>query len=68
MAALLVRLVLPELPAQAQALALLLGLILAAFGVGLVESSMARLKLVNVPHLLVAAFCAAAFGLILTLR
>lgn len=67
-AALIARLVLPELPVVGSWGSLALGLAVAAVAVGLVESSMARLRLARVPQLLVAAVCAAAFGLILTLR
>ncbi|MBI5630695.1 MAG: NADH-quinone oxidoreductase subunit H [Elusimicrobia bacterium] len=68
MTSLLVRLILPEIPLLGAAGSLLIGLAAAAAAIGLVESSMARLRLVRVPQLLVAAICAAAFGLILTLR
>lgn len=68
MASLLVRLVLPELPMLGSTGTLLLGLAAAAVVIGLVESSMARLRLIRVPQLLVTAICAATFGLILTLR
>lgn len=68
MSALLARLVAPELPSVGARGALLLGLAGAAVAIGLVESSMARLRLVRVPQLLVASVCAAAFGLVLTLR
>jgi len=68
MAGLLVRLVLPEIPGLGAVGTLALGLAAAAVVIGLVESSMARLRLVRVPQLLVAAICAATFGLILTLR
>ncbi len=52
---------LPALPA-------LLGLFVLAVAVGLVESSMARLRLVRVPHLLTAATALAALAFILVLR
>ena len=68
MTSLLVRLILPEMPAVGAVGSLVLGLAAAAVVIGLVESSMARLRLVRVPQLLVAAICAATFGLILTLR
>lgn len=68
MSSLLVRLVLPEMSPAAAFGSLLLGLAVMAAAIGLVESSMARLRLVRVPQLLVAAICAAAFGLMLTLR
>ena len=44
------------------------GLVLVAVGVGIVESSMARLRMNRVPQFLVAASTLAAFGLILLLR
>ncbi len=68
MSALLVRLVLPEMSPAAGFGSLLLGLAVMAAVIGLVESSMARLRLVRVPQLLVAAICAATFGLMLTLK
>ncbi len=54
----------PWLPA----LATLAGILLLAFGVGLVESGMARARLVRVPHLLTAASALAALAFILVLR
>ena len=68
MSSLLVRLVLPEMPAAGALGSFILGLFAVAVAIGLVESSMARLRLARVPQLLVAAICAATFGLILTLR
>ena len=68
MASLLVRLILPEMPVVGAAGSLACGLLAVAVVIGVVESSMARLRLVRVPQLLVAAICAATFGLILTLR
>lgn len=68
MASLLVRLVLPERSGLVAVGSLVFGLAAAAVVIGLLESSMARLRLVRVPQLLVAAVCAATFGLILTLR
>ncbi len=68
MASLLVWLVLPEMPVAGRVGSLVLGLAATAVVIGLVESSMARLRLIRVPQLLVAAICAATFGLILTLR
>jgi formate hydrogenlyase subunit 4 len=65
---LLVRLLLPALPGAAGWAAWLLGIAAIAVAVGVVESSMARLRLVRVPQLLVAAVCAAAFAVMLTLR
>ena len=44
------------------------GLLLLAIGTGLVESSMARLRLVHVPQLLVAAGVLATLALVLVLR
>ncbi len=68
MASLLVRLVMPEMPLVGAVGSLILGLAATAVVIGLVESSMARLRLIRVPQLLVAAICAATFGLLLTLR
>lgn len=45
-----------------------LGLAGLAMIIGMIESSMARLRLIRVPRLLVAAICVAAFGVILVLR
>jgi|SRR5581483_11476462 len=44
------------------------GMLLLAVAVGIVESVMARLRLVHVPHLLVAASLLSAFGIILQVR
>jgi formate hydrogenlyase subunit 4 len=44
------------------------GVLLVAVGIGLVESSMARLRLTQIPVLLVAASLLSAFGLILLVR
>jgi formate hydrogenlyase subunit 4 len=49
-------------------LVLLGGLIVVAIGVGVVESSMARLRMNRVPQFLVAASAHAIFGVILLLR
>lgn len=68
MAVLLVRLILPDLPFVGPWGSLAFGLVAAAAVIGLIESSMARLRLVRVPQLLVAAICASTFGLILALR
>jgi formate hydrogenlyase subunit 4 len=46
----------------------LLGLVLFAVGVGVVESVMARLRMVRVPQLLVGASVLSAFALVLLLR
>lgn len=48
--------------------ALLAGLMGAAIAVGVVESVMARLRLVHVPRLLMAACLLSAFGIVLLLR
>ncbi len=50
------------------AVVLLLGLGATAIGVGIVESTMARLRLTRVPQLLVGAGAMALFGIILLLR
>lgn len=69
MAALLVHLVLPAgLDGPAAWSAMAAGLAGLAIIIGLVESCMARLRLVRIPQLLVASVCASAFGLVLTLR
>lgn len=68
MASLLVKLIVPDLPVLGAWGSLALGLSAMAVTIGLVESSMARLRLVRVPQLLVAAICASVFGLILALR
>lgn len=69
MAALLVRLALPPgLDGSWAWISMAAGLAGVSVAVGLVESSMARVRLIHVPQLLVAAVCAAAFALILTLR
>ena len=47
---------------------LFLGLLLVAVAVGLVESAMARLRLLKVPQLLLGASALAALGLLLVLR
>ena len=54
-------------PGQALA-ALLLGLVLVAIAIGVVESVMARLRMNRVPQLLIAASALAVFALILLLR
>jgi formate hydrogenlyase subunit 4 len=46
----------------------LCGTLLVAAVIGVVESTMARLKLVNIPTLLVAACLLSAFGLVLIAR
>jgi formate hydrogenlyase subunit 4 len=56
------------LPPWLAVLVLLGGLALVAVGVGVVESSMARLRLNRIPQFLVAAAALAVFGLILLLR
>ena len=57
----------PGAPAAEEAL-FLAGLLGFAVLVGLVESAMARLKMVRVPQLLVGASVLSAFGLVLLLR
>jgi formate hydrogenlyase subunit 4 len=54
--------------AAADAALFLLGMAIVSVGVGLVESTMARLRLPRVPQLLLGASVLAAFGLVLTLR
>ncbi len=56
------------LPGWLAALVLVGGLGLVAVGVGIVESSMARLRMNRVPQFLVAASALATFGVILLLR
>src|SRR5207247_755131 len=48
--------------------ALIAGLFAVALGIGVVESVMARLRLIHVPSLLVAACLLSAFGIILLAR
>jgi formate hydrogenlyase subunit 4 len=57
-----------SLSAWLAALVLAAGLLLVAVGVGIVESSMARLRMNRVPQFLVAASALAVFGVILLLR
>ena len=68
--ALLVGLALPVRTgsAMADAALFLLGMAVVSIAVGLVESTMARLRLARVPQLLLGASVLSAFGLILTLR
>jgi formate hydrogenlyase subunit 4 len=56
------------LPPWLAAIALVGGLGLVAIGVGVVESSMARLRMNRVPQFLIAASALAVFGVILLLR
>jgi formate hydrogenlyase subunit 4 len=65
---LLVRLLLPAVSGAGGWAVWCLGIVAVAVAVGVVESSMARLKLTRVPQLLVVAVCAAAFAVMLTLR
>lgn len=59
----------PALQAGLPALAaLVVGLVVTAIAVGVVESAMARLRLTRVPQILVAASALASFGVILLLR
>ena len=44
------------------------GMLVVAVVIGIVESTMARLRLVNIPKVLVAACLLAAFGLVLVLK
>jgi len=69
-AALLVRLLLPvgESDAAVYAAGLVVGLLLVALAVGVVESSLARLRLVRVPQLLVSACLLCAFAFLLAAR
>lgn len=67
-ASLLVRLLLPAVPGALGWSVWLLGISTVAVTIGVVESSMARLRLTRVPQLLVVAVCAAAFAVMLTLR
>jgi len=57
-----------ELAPWLASLVLLAGLGVVAVGVGIVESSMARLRMTRVPQFLVAASALAVFGVILLLR
>jgi formate hydrogenlyase subunit 4 len=57
-----------RLPPWLAVLALVAGLGVVAVGVGIVESSMARLRMTRVPQFLVAAAALAVFGVILLLR
>lgn len=65
---LLVRLMVPAAPGAAGWAVWGLGVAAVAAAVGVVESSMARLRLTRVPQLLVVAVCAAAFAVMLTLK
>jgi formate hydrogenlyase subunit 4 len=65
---LLVRLLLPASPGAGGWVVWGVGIGALAAAVGVVESSMARLKMTRVPQLLVVAVCAAAFAVMLTLR
>ena len=56
------------LPPWLAVLALLVGLVVVAIGIGVVEASMARLRLNRVPQFLVAAGALAVVGVILLLR
>lgn len=65
---LLVRLLLPAVPGAGGWAVWGLGIAAVAVAVGVVESSMARLKMTRVPQLLLVAVCAAAFAAALTVR
>lgn len=69
-AALLVGVLIPRagLSEPMSAAVLIIGLGAAAVGIGIVESTMARLRLTRVPQLLVGAGAMALFGIILLLR
>jgi formate hydrogenlyase subunit 4 len=67
-AALVVRLVLPPAVPWIAWPALAAGLLLVAVLIGIVESTMARLRLTQVPLLLVAACLLSAFGVVLLMR
>jgi formate hydrogenlyase subunit 4 len=68
-AALIVRLVMPFSGSPALDWAsFLAGIVLVSVVVGIVESVMARLRLVHIPTLLVAACLLSAFGVILAMR
>jgi formate hydrogenlyase subunit 4 len=67
-AALLVRLVLPVALGWLDWPVLVVGVLLVAVAIGLVESTMARLRMMHVPVLLVAACLLSAFGIILLVR
>jgi formate hydrogenlyase subunit 4 len=68
--ALLARIVvpMPEGPLLARWAVFVAAMLALAVGIGLVESSMARLRLRQVPMLLVAASLLSAFGLVLVVR
>ncbi len=67
--AILSRVVLGQARGGASSEALFLaGLVLFAVGIGVVESAMARLRMVRVPQLLVGASVLSAFALVLILR
>jgi formate hydrogenlyase subunit 4 len=67
-ASLLVRLAAPAAPGAAGWAVWGFGVAAIAVAVGVVESSMARLRLTRVPQLLVVAVCAAAFAVMLALK
>ena len=69
-AALVVSVLVPRslLVPWAAVLVLLGGSVVVAVGVGVVEASMARLRMNRIPHFLVAASALAVFGVILLLR
>jgi len=58
----------PSAGALATEALFLVGLVLFAVGVGVVESVMARLRMVRVPQLLVGASVLSVFALVLLLR
>lgn len=68
MSSLLVRLAVPSPAGAGGWAAWAAGLLAVALSIGVIESSMARLRLIRVPQLLVAAVCAGAFAMILAFR
>lgn len=69
LAALIVRVALPQTGNLAADLAVFLcGVTAVAIGVGVVESAMARLRLVHIPQLLIGVVLLSAFGLVLYVR
>ncbi|MBI3272478.1 MAG: NADH-quinone oxidoreductase subunit H [Planctomycetes bacterium] len=66
--AVLVRLVLPVEGVPAGQAAFLTGLVVLAVAVGVLESALARLRLLFIPQFLVAAAVLAAFGVVIVLR
>lgn len=68
MSALIVRLIVP-IPTGAAAWAIWYGAMIGiSIGIGIIESSLARFRLLRVPQFLIASVCVAAFAVILILR